>query len=320
MNPSKKTRAKRTTTLKSAGGEHSVANNRLLKFAIFAVLALTAVVLAAHLIFKAYKKGIALRDEQSVVNEELTRRISGLTAGGSQAATAEETKQIQITPSQHFTEEHIRKTFGLTNGCNLAAINFVEKREMALKTYPLLRNIKISRIHPDKVKIAVEERKPVARINIVHPKDNQGRPFWMVVDSEGVVFDYSLKDSRSLPKIIESKPSAQGGEKISGKTMIALRLVELSSDKDLAGVMTLTEVDVSNDIFLIARTREDNKIKILWEYVREKGDYDLTNMRDAIYRIRDVIKTDLKTGYYQTLIVTDNERVVASPNEKEYIR
>lgn len=297
-----------------------MANNRLLKFAIFAVLALTAVVLAAHLIFKAYKKGIALRDEQSVVNEELTRRISGLTAGGSQAATAEETKQIQITPSQHFTEEHIRKTFGLTNGCNLAAINFVEKREMALKTYPLLRNIKISRIHPDKVKIAVEERKPVARINIVHPKDNQGRPFWMVVDSEGVVFDYSLKDSRSLPKIIESKPSAQGGEKISGKTMIALRLVELSSDKDLAGVMTLTEVDVSNDIYLIARTREDNKIKILWEYVREKGDYDLTNMRDAIYRIRDVIKTDLKTGYYQTLIVTDNERVVASPNEKEYIR
>lgn len=297
-----------------------MANNRLLKFAIFAVLALTAVLLAAHLIFKAYKKGIALRDEQSVVNEELTRRISGLTAGGSQAATAEETKQIQITPSQHFTEEHIRKTFGLTNGCNLAAINFVEKREMALKTYPLLRNIKISRIHPDKVKIAVEERKPVARINIVHPKDNQGRPFWMVVDSEGVVFDYSLKDSRSLPKIIESKPSAQGGEKISGKTMIALRLVELSSDKDLTGVMTLTEVDVSNDIFLIARTREDNKIKILWEYVREKGDYDLTNMRDAIYRIRDVIKTDLKTGYYQTLIVTDNERVVASPNEKEYIR
>lgn len=320
MNPSKKTRSKRTTSLKSANGELSASNNRMLKFAIFAVLALTAVVLAAHLIFKAYQKGIAMRNEQSVVNEEIIRHITGSNAGGNQAAPAEEAKQIQITPSQHFTEEHIRKAFGLTNGCNLATINFVEKREMALKTYPLLRNIKISRIHPDKVKIAVEERKPVARINIIHPKDNQGRPFWMVVDSEGVVFDYSLKDSRSLPKIIESKPSAQGGEKISGKTMIALRLVELSSDKDLTGVMTLTEVDVSSDIYLIARTREDNKIKILWEYVREKGDHDLTNLRDAINGIRDVIKTDLKTGYYQTLIVTDNERVTVSHNEKEYLR
>lgn len=320
MNPLKKTRAKRTTVHKSANGEHSASNSRLLKFGIFAMLSCTAVVLAAHLIFNAYKKGIAMRNEQSVVNEEIARRISSSNAGGGRTVTAEETKQIQITPSPHFTEEHIRKTFGLTNGCNLAAINFVEKREMALKTYPLLRNIKISRIHPDKVKLSVEERKPVARINIIHPKDNGGRPFWMVVDSEGVVFDYSLKDSRTLPKIAESKPSAQGGEKISGKTMIALRLVELCSGKDLTGVITLTEVDVSNDIYLIAQTREDNKIKILWEYIREKGDNDLTNMRDAICKIRDVIKTDLKTGFYQTLIVTDNERVIVSPNEKEYTR
>ena len=289
--------AKRHASLKSVNGRSTPVNSRLFKAGILIFLAFAVCALACYLAVKIYDKGISLRDSQSIVTD--------------QAA------QIEIKASPHFPEANVRALFNLTNGCNLAEIDFNKRRQEALRKYPLFSNIKITKRLPNKVTIAVEERKPVARINF--EKDANRRVKWLVVDSEGIVFNFPLRDSNALPIIKESKHSTNKGQKVSGKAQMALRLIELCSAKDIRNIH-LTEVDVSNGIYLIARTREYNKIELLWDYVCEKGVHDAGNMADAIRKISGIISANLKTGHYQTFIVTDRDRVTVSPNEKEFIR
>jgi cell division septal protein FtsQ len=289
--------AKRHASLKSVNGRSSTVNSRLLKAGILIFLAFAVCALICYLTVKIYNKGISIRNSQSIVTDQAT--------------------QIEIKASPHFPEANVRALFNLTNGCNLAEIDFNKRRQEALRKYPLFSNIKITKRLPDKVTIAVEERKPIARINF--EKDSSGRVKWLVVDSEGVVFNFPLRDSTSLPIIKESKNSANKGQKVSGKAQMALRLIELCSSKDIANIH-LTEVDVSNDIYLVARTREYNKIELMWDYICKKGVHDAGNMDDAIRKISSIISAELKTGHYQTFIVTDRDRVTVSPNEKEFIR
>ena len=290
---------KRHASLKSVNGDSSNINNRLFKAGVLIFLILTACAFSCYLAVKIYNKGISVRNSQSTVADEAT--------------------QIEIKASPHFPEANVRALFNLTNGCNLAEINFNKCRSDALQKYPLFNNIKITKHLPDKVTIAVEERKPIARINFEASNDRNRRVSWLVVDSEGIVFNFPLRDSNTLPIIKESKHSTGKGQKVSGRTQLALRLIELCSSKDIKNIH-LTEVDISNSIYLIAKTREYNKIELLWDYVCEKGEHDTGNMVDAIRKISSIINADLKTGHYQTFIVTDRDRVTVSPNEREYIR
>ncbi len=234
-----------------------------------------------------------------------------------QSVVSDESEQITINATRHFSEANIRESFGLREGCNLATIDFEKKREQTLKKRPILSDITITRnLARKRVTITAHERKPVARINYTRGGTTRGEN-WLVVDLEGVVFDYSLDDSQMLPIIKESGASTEKGGKISGKTLWGLKLIELAAAKEFSGIH-LSEVDVSGDINLIAKTRDYNKIKLLWSYITEHGTHNIDNMRDSLENIRHIINTSLKVGLYQTFIVTGRNRVTASPHEKEY--
>lgn len=287
---------RRLTSLKSRTGELSPGKRLVIK-AVVVPAALIGVCCGVFFCgYKAYDKLLAVRNSQSVVTDEID--------------------QVVIHASPHFSEANIRESFGLRNGCNLATIDFEEKREQILRKRPLLCNVIITRnLAAKSVTIAVEERKPIARINYV--KNRGERESWLVVDGEGVVFDYTLDDSHMLPVIKESMPSAGKGERISGNTLMGLKFIEIASSKEISNI-NLAEVDVSNDTYLIAKTHEYDKIKLLWSYITERGTHNIANMRDALKKISDIINTGLKTGHYQTFIVTGKNRVTVS--DKEYNR
>jgi hypothetical protein len=291
-------RARRPASLKSRLDELPRSKRLAIK-GILLPIALAAVVSGVFFCaYKTYRKLLDICNSQSVVIDE--------------------TEQIKIHATPHFSEANIRESFGLKNGCNLAMIDFRAKREQILKKRPLLSDITITRnLTRKSVTITAEERRPVARIN--YKRNGAGRESWLVVDLDGVVFDYSLNDSQMLPVIKESAASAEKGEKISGKALWGLRLTELCTSRELSG-LHLSEIDVSNDIYLIARTRDYSSIKLLWSYITEHGTHNTGNMRDALMKIRDIINTDLKVGHYQTFIVTGKNRVTVSPNDKEYSR
>lgn len=292
----KKPARRRFFSLKSRAGGELSHGKRLVVKAVLLPVALAVV--AGGVFYCGYKTYCKLLDIRC-----------------SQAVVTDETEQIVIKASKHFSEANIRESFGLKKGCNLALIDFEEKRRQILKKRPLLSNVTITRMLPRKVTITVEERVPVARVN--YRKNRGERESWLVVDSEGVVFDYSLNDSHMLPVIKEQHPSAEKGDKISGKALIGLRLAELAASKEMSNI-NLTEIDVSNETYLIADTRDYNRIKLLWSYITERGTHDLSVMRDALGKVRDIINEDLKTGHYQTFIVTGRNRVTVS--DKEYNR
>ena len=107
--------------------------------------------------------------------------------------------QVEIESGRMVKADVIAENLGIKPGTNLGKIDFAERREAILRKIPNLREIHISRILPDRVRITIEEREPVARLNVRGRKSDTGK----VVDSEGVVFLCS-RGTRLLPIIREA--------------------------------------------------------------------------------------------------------------------
>lgn len=295
MKSNKPSSTRRHASLKNIDRNFTSENRRIILAIILPIIVIALGYFAYCGLSKVYDKLSAIRNTQSLI--------------------VDESAQITIKASPHFPEANIKELFKLKKGTRLADIDFEKCREKILKKYPILSNITIHKKLPNKVTICVEERKPMARVNY----EAGERVSWLVVDSNGVVFNFPLNDSHTLPIIKQAKPYTLSGEKIQGKAQLALRLIEFCSIKDISNIQ-LTEIDVSDDLFLIAKTRDYNRIDLLWEYIYTRGEHDLTNLQDAITKISSIIKNNLKTGHYQTFIVTGKNRVTVSPNEKEYIK
>lgn len=225
-----------------------------------------------------------------------------------------ENAQIEIVTTPNISPNLVRESFNLKIGANLADIDFKAKRAELLSKYPIFREIRITRKLPGKVRIAVEERKPIARINY-----SRQRGTWDVVDRNAVVYSFPLSESASLPIIKEKSRSAKRGTKLADEALMALKLVELGTEREFAAA-ALTSIDISNETYLIAHTRDYETIKISWDYIKGNGTSDLTNMREALHNICRIISNDnLKIGR-QTYIVTGKGRATVSPYNKEPIK
>ena len=175
--------------------------------------------------------------------------------------------QVSITDGKMVRADVIAYEFGLKNGANLALIDFAEKRMETMKKIPNIRNISIARHLPDKVSITVEERVPAVRLGIKGQKNNGGR----VADTEGVVF-ISSSGTQMLPLIREAAaPGTKKGQRLSGRTLAALRLLETCRDKfrELAAI----EADTSKpDYITIVLGNDYSTAKIAWDGMDDPSD------------------------------------------------
>ena len=175
--------------------------------------------------------------------------------------------QVSITDGKMVRADVIAYEFGLKNGANLALIDFAEKRRETLKKIPNIRDISIARHLPDKVSITVEERVPAVRLGIKGQKADVGR----VADTEGVVF-ISSSGTQMLPMIREAAaPGTKKGQRLSGRALAALRLLETCRDKfrELAAI----EADISKpDYITIVLGNDYSTAKVAWEGMDDPSD------------------------------------------------
>ena len=168
--------------------------------------------------------------------------------------------QVLITTGANIKPGLILYQFGLTNGANLAEIDFAKKRRDTLDRIPNIRSLTVSRHLPDHVEIAVEEREPVARMKVRGNKNVTGR----VVDSEGVVFIREAGTSL-LPVIYEAKtPYTTAGKTLAGRAAAALRMLEACRQSDLSG-LNILEVHTHHLDYLIATLDNYSLAKIAWD-------------------------------------------------------
>ena len=174
--------------------------------------------------------------------------------------------QVQITSGKMVHPSTIAEELGLRTGANLALIDFAAKREELLAKIPNLRRVRIERHLPDKVIVTAEERTPVARLGLKSKNVVTGR----VVDTEGMVFLWQ-RGTQTLPTIREvTQQGTPRGQRITGRTLAALRLIEACGEPDFTELGVL-EVDVSKPDYLTATLGNYSRVKIAWEGMDEES-------------------------------------------------
>ena len=167
--------------------------------------------------------------------------------------------QVSVTDGKMVRADTVALEFGLKNGANVALIDFKAERERVMKKIPHIRNLTVVRHLPNRVDISVEERVPVARMNIRGSRAASDR----VVDTDGVVFPWK-RGTQTLPTIREAfAPGTPNGHRISGHTLAALRLLETCAEK--YPELNILAVDVSKTDYLLATLGNYSELQIAWE-------------------------------------------------------
>ena len=194
--------------------------------------------------------------------------------------------QVSITSGKMVRPGTIAEVFGLKVGANLATINFAEKRADVLKTIPNLKDIRITRHLPDGISINAEERTPIAKMGIHGDRNITGR----VVDAEGMVFD-CMRGTQTLPTIREpQKPGTQRGNRLQGRSLAALKLIEAYREPDFVEFGIL-EVDTSKHDFLVVTLGNYSRVKILWDEMDETTPAARRDLEKRLTLLRSTIRS-----------------------------
>ncbi len=211
-------------------------------------------------------------------------------------------RETKVYATPHVSEESVREWFGLTNGCNLALIDFDDLRETILRERPIVKDIALTRHLPNGVDIAISEREPVARVNLKKKRiQSRGKTtfttIWNVADSEGIVFLYDRKDSARLPLITGETAATPIGKTLSGKARVALRLAEIAANPAYRPLsVDQSEISISNETYLYLRTGDHKTLRISWRLIELQDDANMPNLERILMNARDVMASGLYPG------------------------
>ncbi len=181
--------------------------------------------------------------------------------------------------------------FNLTNGANLAEIDFEGRRADLLKT-PNIRDIRIERRMPNRVTIEVFERDPIARVAGHSRHSSIGR----VVDSEGVVFRFQ-RNIAALPIIREAeRVNTPPGKKLEGPAAAAVHLATAVANATDLGDFRILEIDTSPRDYLLLTLGNYSRAKIAWEHMEQDDAIARESLKSQLTRLARAMETQLTPG------------------------
>ncbi len=193
--------------------------------------------------------------------------------------------QVSVQSGETIKRETVLGLFGLKKGANLAQINFRQTRQDVLARFPIIRDIRIQRHLPDRVSIFVEERQPLARMNLKGARKHSGR----VVDADGVVFQRQT-NNLLLPTISEANPFTKPGHVLAERRHAALTLIKCCQARDLISLGVLN-VDTTPKDYLLVTLGNYSHAKVAWPDM-DDAQVDTTEiLRTQLLRLKDAIRT-----------------------------
>ena len=209
-----------------------------------------------------------------------------------QCILTDSAEQVEIITGKAIPSGMIVDHFGLTNGANLAQIDFSARRGRLLLDMPNLRDVKITRRMPRHIRIEAIERIPVIRV--IGNGKNTSRNF--VADRDGIIFWYPLRKTMLMPIIRETRehPPASG-KRLSGMAMAALRLIEESSAPEYAA-LKIQEIDTFKPDYLFVTLGNSSRAKIAWEGMLKPPASSRVSLTNQLSRLTCAIESNLAAG------------------------
>jgi hypothetical protein len=201
-------------------------------------------------------------------------------------------EQVEVVTGKIVPARLIINHFGLTNGMNLAHVPFAELRERLMKDAPNLKDVKITRTLPNKVRVEAIERVPAVRVIGSGANANPN----YTADSEGVVFWYPRRDTTLLPIIRETaKSTSTPGSKLSGAALSALWLLEEAADPEYS-VLKIQQVETFKQDYLFATLGDSSRAKIAWEDMDKDTKASRTSLRRQLKRLSQAMQSNVAAG------------------------
>ena len=204
---------------------------------------------------------------------------------------------VVVTSSgKNVKPETIIYCFGLTNGANLATIQYETLRKSLIERIPNIKDIKVERRLPRRVTVDVKEREPAVRIAPAKGPPSTG----LVADYDGVVF--RTFNSPPLPIIREADGKhLEPGHRLEGNAGAALRLVHLlaeaadakSDEAPELSELRALEVDTSKKDFLLVTLGDYSTAEIAWERMGEDSEVSRKSLRRQLLHLAQAIATRL---------------------------
>lgn len=226
-----------------------------------------------------------------------------------QCAITDVGSQITIQSGDRIKPDTVREMFGLQVGANLALIDFAAKRGEALRKYPAIRSISISRRLPGGVEITVVERDPFARVGISGSTKATGR----VCDEEGVVFT-CRRGAEMLPLIREpAVPGTQPGNRLAERAKAALSVL-LAARETRFSDLNILEIDTAKPDFLEITLANYSKVKFCWTDMDSFTPESDVALREQLTKVSQTIATNL-SGETKVWNATVQGTVTSSANQ-----
>lgn len=211
-----------------------------------------------------------------------------------QCCVTDSGEQVEIVGGKIIEPRLIVNHFGLTNGVNLAHVDFPKLRDSLLESLPIIRDIKISRRMPNFVRIEVIERIPVARVigNGANASKNK------VADREGVIFWYPQKHTALLPIIRVTKKDKNAvdyGKPLSGMGLAALHLLQEASAPEY-DILKIQEVETFKPDYVFATLGDSSRAKIAWEEMDKPSKASRISLTNQLARLTSVVKCNVAAG------------------------
>lgn len=197
--------------------------------------------------------------------------------------------QVEIMSGKMVKSDVIAMEFGLKKGANAALIDFNAKRREILERIHNLKDITIIRRLPNRVSIRIEEREPVARMEIRGRQSYTGK----VIDTDGIVF-LCARGTRMLPAIREPMlPGTAAGRRPSPRSLAALRLIEAGRDAEFQELNILEVDTASPDYLMLTIGNSYSKVKIAWEKMDEPNS---PVSRQSLHRQLSMLLKAMRSG------------------------
>lgn len=200
-------------------------------------------------------------------------------------------EQVEISTGKQINARMIKVHFGLTNGADLASIDFARLRERLLADTPNLKDLKIALRQPNHLRIEAIERIPIVRVMGYGPKASKN----YAADREGYIFWYPQRETALLPIIRDAKMKSGGQKRISGMALAALNLLEEASSPEY-DVLKIQEVDTLKRDYLLVTLGDSSRAKIAWEDMGRPSRESHASLTNQLSRLTQVVKSNVAAG------------------------